>query len=65
MIGNVLLKKGHPLLAKHFQRQIANLSQLLENMERSQQAMATEKYTHSKKQLSELEELYKSVFKDI
>lgn len=65
MIGNVLLKKGHPLLEKHFKRQMDNLSQLVENMERSQQAMATEKYAHSKQLLAELECLYKSVFKDV
>lgn len=62
VIGPVLLKQGHPLLHKHFTRQIDNLKQLLSNMERSEQAMATEKYANTKKLLSEIEALYKSVF---
>lgn len=61
MIGTVLLKKGHPLLAKHFTRQLDGLKQLLKNMERSEQAKATEKYINTKKLLLETENLYKAV----
>lgn len=60
LIGTVLLKKGHPLLAKHFTRQIDGLKQLLKNMERSEQAMATEKYVYTKKLLLDTEALYKA-----
>lgn len=61
LIGPVLLKKGHLLLEKHFQRQCNGLRQLMANMERSQQAMASEKYVHTKELLLETEALYKSV----
>lgn len=60
LIGSMFLEKGHPLLAKHFARQIDGLKQLLKNMERSKQAMTTDKYAKTKKLLQEIEILHKS-----
>lgn len=61
LIGTALIEKGHPLLNKHFKRQIEGLHQLLKKMERSEQAVTTEKYAYTKQLLADTEALCKSV----
>ncbi len=57
VIGPALLKNGHPLLEKHFARQIENCRRLLDGMGRSRQASESDKYRETVALLHELEVL--------
>ena len=55
LIGPVLLQKKHPLLPLQFAKQKAMLNKILRGMERSGEAVKTEKYQQCKALLAEVE----------
>lgn len=55
LIGPVLIKKKHPLLPLQFAKQKAMLNKILRGMERSGEAVKTEKYQQCKELLAEVE----------
>lgn len=57
LLGPVLLRQGHPLLAKHIARQEHALQELLEHMARSERAKASAKYAQTQHLLEEVRQL--------
>ena len=55
LIGPVLIKKKHPLLPLQFAKQKAMLNKIMRGMERSGEAVKTEKYQQCKELLAEVE----------
>ena len=57
LLGPVLLRQGHPLLAKHIARQEHALQELLGHMARSERAKASAKYAQTQHLLEEVRQL--------
>ena len=57
LLGPVLLRQGHPLLAKHIARQEHALQELLGHMARSERAKASAKYAQTQHLLEAVRQL--------
>lgn len=57
VVGPLLLEQGHPLFAKHVQRQLDYYRKLIENMGRSERAKESSKYREAEELLRALEAL--------
>ncbi len=56
-LGPLLLAKGHPLLQQQFNKVLTGYKKLLQNMEKSEQAIASSKYAYLAQLVQEVEEL--------